>query len=172
MWARYILRLLARAGRTFQFSVSPLYISTYNNIDCAKLARLSDQQVLDLASVRGWTFLSGDHVFSHAFREISTQRVPTLPTDSDVHIAFVKHLADKRIYRPKSDAMIPLSLCVLGKGTGAWAQALKHSHTGNVQHIPWPSGNSTKPRLSKSIVSRRVLSHVYFRSLPRLQIGT
>lgn len=56
-WARYFLRLLARAEQIHMFRVYPMYISTLNNIDCDNLTRLSDEEILELARIRNWKFL-------------------------------------------------------------------------------------------------------------------
>ena len=122
VWAMYFLRLLARSAHPFQFSVSPLYISTYNNTDCDNHTRLSGQELQMMAAKRGglsWLMgifpatrsgVGGGWVF--------TWRVLTLPADSEARVSFLKQLEDKRIFRPKN--FRNSSLVVIFPRAGSW----------------------------------------------------
>ena len=83
-----------------------------------QLNRPSDQEALDLAKSRGWTFVTNDSVFPNTFGEFFTRRVLTLPTDIETHTSFLMQLEPKRIFRPKTPQRLPLSIYRLGEVRG------------------------------------------------------
>ena len=138
--ARFLLRILARCEQTFSFRTHPLYIPTFNNIDCDNLTRLSDELTVLYANQRGWLYLDPQAVFRFYHSGMFLRRAPSAPSDNSDTFEYLFQLSEKRTYRSVPVSLMALPLVIsLGTGTGGWAVVFDNTEDLQGLNYSWPS---------------------------------
>ena len=139
-WARFLLRILDRCDQPIEFRTYHLYISTFNNVECDNLTRLSEEAIREYAVSKNWTYLDPISIFRFYSYDSFSRRAPKVPTDSARSIGFLHQIAEKRTFM-STHRNIPLNpiAITLGRGTGCWHNILTTTQEAKGINLPRPS---------------------------------
>ena len=139
-WASSLPRISARCGKFLEFRTYPLYIHTFNNVECGNLAILPAELIRNLDSDRNWKFPDPFGMFRFYTNDSFFRRIPFRPFDSERRLLYLYQLAEKRTCRPiqweiwKSPRAITLRL-----GAGPRQNILDSTNGLEGIDAPWPS---------------------------------
>ena len=126
-WGRLLLRILDRCEQSRIFRTYPLFISTFNNVECDNLTRLSENSTGDFAKSRNWHIAGPSKLFQFYNSDAFFRRITIAPSDSERRLSFTHQLAEKITFMsiPRNPSLNPLYR-IVGKGGDGITSSKNH----------------------------------------------